>query len=345
MIVFDSVSIVSYIISHQIKIRQRMATSTIEISNRCLKAISRMEKIVQRDEGKRGMIPLVQPNGTLASIAISLYQSTNVILLTGFPCLMQHDIPTETDGPSGTVAICRALTRIGGDSKKCVTLITDECNAPVLEACASLSLMGSPKTSWKLVSFPSEDYWNEEEQTKLLTLANQSDHILALERASKSLDNNAYTMSGKIMGRDLLAPFDQLFIGEKNYGTSAIGDGGNEMGMANAKENIFKHIPNGTKIASAAPSDNLLVASVSNWGGYAVAAALEVLAKENQMEGDDTIWPLLVTCMEEIAVVAASVEAGARDGITGRSDVTVDGMGMDVSIGILEELKCVVDEF
>ena len=100
-----------------------------------LQTIAKLEQIVQRDEGGRGMRHLCQPSGTLATTALALFHAQNVVLMTGFPCLMQHDIPTETDGPSGTVAICRALTRM--DMSKKVVIVTDDRNKTVIEACAN----------------------------------------------------------------------------------------------------------------------------------------------------------------------------------------------------------------
>ena len=54
-------------------------------------------------------------------------------------------------------------------------------------------------------------------------------------------------------------------------------------------------------------------------------------------------YPLLVPNVEETRAVEAVVQAGGRDGVTGKSEVSVDGMSMDVSLGILNELRNEVD--
>jgi|EP00505_MAST-04D_sp_SCG-Rhode-Island_P001771 hypothetical protein len=311
------------------------------LSARVLSAIARLETTVQRDEGGRGIRHLCQPSGTLAAIATALYTAQNVVLVTGFPCLMEHVVPTETDGPSGTIAICRALTKRGAHA----VIVTDDCNEGVLEACAKASLNDVSSGAWRIESFPPKFMWTEADQERLSRLAAGADHILALERASASLDGNAYTMSGKIMGPKLIAPLDQLFGNNMrktypNYVTSAIGDGGNEMGMAGARDEILANIPKGELIASASFADHLLVASVSNWGGYAVAAALEVLSIAHAEEaGQNKPSPLLPTEDEERQAVEAAVHAGARDGVTGKKEVTVDGMDIGTSLGILQELR------
>ncbi len=57
-----------------------------------------------------------------------------------------------------------------------------------------------------------------------------------------------------------------------------IGDGGNEIGMGKIPhETIVKNIPNGDLIHCRVPTDHLIVAGVSNWGAYALAAGVFVL--------------------------------------------------------------------
>lgn len=50
-----------------------------------------------------------------------------VAILTGFPCHIDHAPPTETDGPSGALAIARALLGLG----KRVRLLIDEVRASI----------------------------------------------------------------------------------------------------------------------------------------------------------------------------------------------------------------------
>ena len=45
----------------------------------------------------------------------------NVVVLSGFPCLVKETPPTETDGPAGSLAIARAAVALGHT----VTLATD----------------------------------------------------------------------------------------------------------------------------------------------------------------------------------------------------------------------------
>ena len=54
-----------------------------------------------------------------------------------------------------------------------------------------------------------------------------------------------------------------------------IGDGGNELGMGSVYQQIINSkILNAKEIACVIPSDHTIVCSVSDWGGYALAAAI-----------------------------------------------------------------------
>ena len=319
-------------------------------SMQCIKRIANLEAVVQRDEGSRGIKKLCQPEGTLYELGKKLFSSDKITILTGFPCLQNklgggQDLPpTETDGPSGAIAICRAFLRLKDSNE--VVIATDVCNAGVINACASRGLHAETNSSWRVEIFQPKALWDDKEQQRLEDVARWSNHILAIERGSLASDGNAYTMSGKIMGPDLMAPLDQLFEKQfrlkfPNYSTACIGDGGNELGMGGIREAIAKYVPNGNTIASAAPSDILLCASVSNWGGYATAAALEVLL--NTSNDNDTKMPkkLLPSVQEEIETIQASNDAGARDGITGKAELYVDGMNIDAHLGILNELESI----
>ena len=48
--------------------------------------------------------------------------------------------------------------------------------------------------------------------------------------------------------------------------------------MGKISELIHRHIVNGAKIGCVTPVQHLIVCSVSNWGGYALAAAMSAAA-------------------------------------------------------------------
>lgn len=84
-------------------------------------AIAKIEAVVQRDEGKRGIGPLCL-SGELKSAADRIINARRVVIITGFPCLLDYSPPTETDGPLGALAIARACLAVG----KRVIIATDQ---------------------------------------------------------------------------------------------------------------------------------------------------------------------------------------------------------------------------
>jgi len=125
-----------------------------------------------------------------------------------------------------------------------------------------------------------------------------------------------------------------------------IGDGGNEVGMGAVYDRILSStIPLAETIACVVPTDHILVSSVSNWGGYALAAAaamLATLSSSSTMYGM-SVGSALSVCLpskeEEMAMCVRLVAAGARDGMTGKQEAMVDGMPMQTSLDILEGIK------
>jgi D-glutamate cyclase len=104
-----------------------------------------------------------------------------------------------------------------------------------------------------------------------------------------------------------------------------IGDGGNEIGMGRiAHDTIAANIPNGDRVHCRVPTDHLLVAGVSNWGAYALAAGVFVLRGV-------TPPAELFDPVRERAILEAMVAAGPLvDGVTGEATATVDGLPWDV---------------
>lgn len=85
-----------------------------------------IQAIIGTDAGDRGMKSLIVP-GDLEEAGKtlgSLQPNSQVIVLSGFPCCVTQDPPTETDGPPGTFSIARTAAALGHE----VTVITDDCN-------------------------------------------------------------------------------------------------------------------------------------------------------------------------------------------------------------------------
>lgn len=264
---------------------------------------------------------------------------------------MADDPPTESDGPPGAGALAAAAVALGQAS---VAVVTDECNAGVLDAVAggALRLRGAP--SYALHAFPPRAGWTPAHDARLAALAAAHDHTVAIERAGAAADGSYYTMSGKVMDA-LVAPLDALLTvgcaaGGATHPTrtsTGIGDGGNEAGMGRVHAAATAHIRNGPLIACATPADALVTVGVSNWGGWALVAAAEAVAREEAPGVLPAGLPpggLLPDEAAERAVAAAMVATGARDGITGALDGSVDGLPLEEHLAVLRALAGVLAE-
>lgn len=304
-----------------------------------------LEERVQRDEGKRGIVDILPAKGELLRAANEILASNRIAIITGFPCMMAYTPPTETDGPLGALCIARSALAIGKD----VIILTDECNEDaVLAAAAGSGLLEIYGTKLSLESFPRMESFDENDERRLISIQNDADLIIAIERTGPARDGTYRTMSGKDMTH-LVAPLELLIISSiKSIG---IGDGGNEVGMGKVYNEICtSRIPNASAIACEVATDHLIVASVSNWGGYALSAAVALLSTIS-VNGDRTalfrsieeaISKCLPSSSVEKNILRRLVESGARDGLTGKQAMMVDGMPFEDSVKVLNDLKVII---
>lgn len=140
---------------------------------------------------------------------------------------------------------------------------------------------------------------------------------------------------------ELEAKQDILFtkLKEKGVLNIAIGDLGNELGMGTIKEHIEKYIPYAAKggcncgcnggILSSVKADNIITATVSDWGCYGLIGALSYLKKDlNIMHTKE---------MEEQAVIAAS-RSGMID-MYGDLIPAIDGCSLTMNTSIVSLMR------
>lgn len=321
-------------------------------------AIQKIQDIIGTDIGNRGMKPLICPGDlfqasqTLSNLKVDA--SKNILILSGFPCCVNENPPTETDGPPGTFAIARACVALGHFT---VIVVTDECNEKVFAACLqdlALPIISTATTTTvpQLQSFPAN--MSDHDNERLANLAKDCALYIACERAGPGKDGACYTMRGIDMNaKGLIAPLEKLVLEHRDAQQKerrplfvAIGDGGNELGMGKVIDKIIDNpnIPNGGKIGCVIAADYLIAASVSNWGGYALAAGAAVCraAQESSLSSSsikDWVNKCLPTEDEEVALLNRSVAAGCRDGVTGKIEATVDGFPLETSLQCLRDIR------
>jgi hypothetical protein len=264
--------------------------------------IATIQSLIAQDPGGRGIASLVQP-GHLRLAAESLLKASRVLIVSGFY------IPSmgagETDGPPGALAIGNALTSLEIE----IAYATDTLNRPLFEALRMAPLFG--------------------DDPDLLERVNPT-HLLSIERVGPAADGRCYNMRGEALSEGA-GNFGDLFrlAVARGLPTVGIGDGGNEIGMGRVAAEVARSVPNGARIACVVPTDFLIVAGVSNWGGYGLAGALSVLAERD----------LLPSADQARAAVLTIWRAGAVDGRTRKAEPTVDGLELEQSLRVLEAVR------
>ena len=117
--------------------------------------------------------------------------------------------------------------------------------------------------------------------------------------------------------------------------TIGIGDGGNEIGMGNVADAVAAHIPHGAAICPTTLTDILLPCGVSNWGAYAVAAAIALANKRPDLAHQPAL---------EAKLIEACPAVGFIDGFSGRLEPTVDALPIAVHAGVVELMLAAVNQ-
>ncbi|XP_028396292.1 D-glutamate cyclase, mitochondrial-like isoform X2 [Dendronephthya gigantea] len=302
--------------------------------------ITELEQLLLYDIGKRG-IEDINVKGDLLKSLLSLYQSSSVGITFGFPVFGDEAVAEETDGLPGAIDIAKALSALG----KKVSFIIDKRNeallCKIIQKCLQLKILK------KDVPFVVYERENDRKTAALQFLYPNGrakeprfDHIVSIERTGPSNDGTYRSMKAKVLKEDLIAPVEDLFLlaGEDDcISTSSIGDGGNELGMGKVQKQVEDHVPHGKQIACVVPSDFLITAGVSNWGGYAIAVGLYVLSTcpihvryvrrglANVGEDDKGKDDFLNTVEQEAEILKMLAAEGVRDGITEKAEQSVDG--------------------
>ena len=276
-----------------------------------------IDAILALDLGSRGIASFFRP-GAAEAAARALANAQRVIIVTGFN--VPPGLP-ETDGPPGAAVLGRALRLLGAS----VRYVTDR--APADPLAAALQALDEPAEVDVYPDLPGA--------ARLLLERENPTHLISIERPGRCRSGDYLSARGESVAKWNL-PLDDLFLVahatrvKKKTGvtTLAIGDGGNEIGMGSARAQLARAGKLMAKIASVVPVDRLVVAGTSNWGAYGVVAALERLHGRL----------LLHTGAIERQLIARCVDAGAVDGITRRSEPTVDGLGAEIHAGVVELL-------
>ncbi len=247
-----------------------------------------------------------------------------IALFTGFYVAHAERPAAETDGPLTVLAIAEALSALGRE----VVIVTDAPCAPVVERLVAEA--GLPAST--LFTPDAADALDP------ALKARGVETVFAIERPGRAIDGRCYSMRARDLSAHTLA-FDAVFSPRSGYTRLAAGDGGNEIGMgALPKAALFTHIDQGQTIASATGADALIVAGVSHWTSYALAAAMRHVAPE-----DANVWRDAVSDARECHRLSAALSAGAVDGVTALSAPTIDGLPLETHLAKRDALMALAN--
>jgi len=331
--------------------------------------LDQLRDIVQEDVGKRGL--RTNPVCNLVTSTADDFKDTcrnlarhispGIAIVTGFLIPTADPPAGETDGPLGAVFLARALSAL----RFRIALVSDAFCIPALKAgVAACGLQG------RVAVVPLPAYEEAQRTTPdgyyrgfLRSVAGLSlRHLLAIERVGpshtreslavqpancKSSDafdaevpkanrDRCHTMRG-IDITEQMSPAHWLFEAARRdrfVSTIGIGDGGNEIGMGRIPWDIIRrNIPRGALVACRVPTDQLIVAGVSNWGAYALAAGVHAL------RGLTPPSELFNPAVERQILEAMVEKGGLVDGVQAKPSVTVDGLTWEQYADVLPRLR------
>lgn len=306
---------------------------------------------IQEDVGQRGLrrdpvrnlVNSFPDDFALACESLARHPSPRLAIVTGFFIPTASPPAGETDGPLGALFLARALVPLGVR----ILLVTDDFCVSALEAALAACQLREHVPVVVLPGASDAKALSDAELWARLANADSNPtngsqdpaitHLLAIERVGPSHRHEqvpaehrdrCHTMRGRDI-TDFMSPAHRLFefastLDRGSITTIGIGDGGNEIGMGKIPwEVIQRNIPDGGIVACRISTDHLIVAGVSNWGGYALAAGVALLRQAS-------LDPGLFDPHRERALLEAMVQAGPLvDGVTGKPTATVDGLSWE----------------
>lgn len=282
---------------------------------------------------------------------------THVAIVTGFFIPHAETPAAETDGPPGSLFLAQALLKAGIETQ----IITDRhCLAAVRAAAKAAGYADE-----RILLYPHDDRtWREEffrhgggrQLTHLIALerVGPSHTLESLARQTRAGDapsdafnaavppesrNHCHNMRGRVIDEhtaDTHRLFEELPLYRPEAKTIGIGDGGNEIGMGLVPwEDLVRRLSGeqSARIPCRIATDWNIIAGVSNWGGYALAAATLSLRGQAALLRDSD-------CNRERRILEEMVAHGpAVDGVTGRREATVDSLPFAAYIQPWEDMR------
>ncbi|HSJ29596.1 MAG TPA: glutamate cyclase domain-containing protein [Acidimicrobiia bacterium] len=314
--------------------------------------LATLDRLVTIDFPRRGVIDMIasltrarfgRPVAGLA--AETLIERTRpgqlVLIATGW--LDRPHVSTrvaESDGPPGAAVLARALHDALGLVP--LLLVESELVDPMEQLlhtaglrCLSPdeALLATESTSAlhaaSVIALPKE--WNAADELARRLLAQYSvGAFVAIEKGGMNRVGRIHTSRGADT-TDTTAKADAVLLEctRRSIPSVGIGDGGNEIGMGSIGIELRPLLrfgedcgcPCGGGVTPENETDVLVPATVSNWGGYAIVAALAILLRRPD---------LLHTAEAETSMLETSRRTGLIDGASGYVTASADGLDINI---------------
>ena len=266
-----------------------------------------IEQLLVR-QNLRGMATL-QPHlapGYILRAAKLLNQCRGTVLIgTGFPVLDTF----ETDGPLGAIGLYQLLQKLG---------------AKPLLVCGD-PLYSALKADYQCYQITVNQYEALPAIAEAALAKLQPQLVISIERPGFNAKGRYANMRGEDISARC-ASFD-YFVSQATCPTIGIGDGGNEIGMGN----LYQQVSALNITPCVTRCDELIVADVSNWAAWGLAAMVSVLRGENLLSGADPL-----------AILQYLSARGSVDGVTRLNTLTEDGLAHTEGEQLIKDLCTVL---
>lgn len=266
-----------------------------------------------------------------------------VYIVSGF--VLRPWASAETDGIISAMLLCRSLVLAYGVRP---VLICQDENMPAvrglsallgLHLYSSLEEMGDMPAS--MVAYPfTKDKSSAKESAEAIADKGLPRAFITIEAPGEN-DRGVYHNAIGLDVTPLEAKTDALFdiMKERGVYTLSIGDLGNEMGMGTIAEHIKKNIPYaaegecscgcGGGLLARTAADDIITATTSDWGCYALSAAIAYI------RGDIDVF-------HDAELQRRSMEVAAECGMVdmyGWTIPAIDGFGRELCASIVTSMR------
>lgn len=269
-----------------------------------------------------------------------------VYILTGF--VLPPFGKAEMDGIVSSVLLCRSLVKAFGAKP---VIVCPEDNVKAVENLAYVAGLHLYQDLDELMEYPismgvvpfTKDSVEAPRQARQMTESRMPRAVISIEAPGANAKGIYHNSAGLDVSA-MEAKLDVLFSYLRDAGVLniAIGDLGNEIGMAALRAHIHRYIPRadggcacpcGGGIAAESRADHIITATVSDWGAYGLMAALAYLKEDAGI--------FHTREMEQDALVTAA-KSGMID-MYGWLVPDIDGIRSSISLSIVELMRDCVD--